>query len=470
MALIRSISGIRGTIGGRTGEGLSPSEIVNTVSAFSTLLKEASDAKGGRVVIGRDARLSGPMLRDLVTGTLRACGLDVLDLGLSTTPSVEMAVMKDDEAAGGIVLTASHNPMEWNALKFLDGNGEFISPDRGAELIRLAESGDFLYSPYDDLGDLELRDGGSDHIDSILGLELVDKGSIGKSSLKVVVDGVNSTGGIYVPRLLEALGIEDIVRLNCEADGRFTHDPEPLPEHLRELSEKVVEEGADLGIVVDPDVDRLAFIDENGAPFGEEYTLVAVADLVLAHRKGPTVSNLSSSRALKDVTDKHGCEHHASAVGEVHVVRKMKEVGAVIGGEGNGGVILPELHYGRDALVGIALFLTRLVQEGISCSELRKQYPDYSMAKEKLQLSGEDDVDALLEKVAAHYQAYPLNREDGVKVDFEEEWVHFRRSNTEPIVRVYTESRDPDRARNLAKEAVQELEALLESARSIQNG
>lgn len=468
MPLIRSISGFRGTIGGRAGEGLLPNEIVNAVAAFASILEEGAEEGRHAVVIGRDARISGPMVRDLVSGTLQAYGFDVWDLGLTSTPTVEMSVLKE-EASGGIVLTASHNPMEWNALKFLDANGEFISARTGEELIERAEQGDFRYAPYDRLGEVRMKEGGKEHIERILSLDLVESKLVEERNFKIVVDGVNSTGGVLVPQLLEAMGLGGIVRFNCEPDGRFAHDPEPLPEHLEGLGQKVRDEGADLGIVVDPDVDRLAFMDENGEPIGEEYTLVAVADHVLGQRSGPTVSNLSSSRALRDVAISHGSSHYASAVGEVNVVAKMKEVAATIGGEGNGGVILPELHYGRDALVGIALFLTHLAKKGMSCSELRKTYPDYYMSKEKFKLDGSDDVNSLLDRMAERYNDRPLNCEDGVKIEFEEEWVHLRRSNTEPIVRVYTESKSPEGAKALAERFVEELGRVSEGSRSIEN-
>ncbi len=468
MPLIRSISGFRGTIGGSLEEGLTPPEIVRAVSAFSSILKEEKEESSSLVVIGRDARPSGSMVRDLVVGTLQGMGFDVLDLGLSTTPTVEMSVISE-KAIGGIVLTASHNPMEWNALKFLNKDGEFISASIGKELVQRAQEGNFSYAPYDGLGTLSEKDGGDAHIKKIVDLPLVDREAIRNEGFKVVVDGIDSTGGIYVPRLLKTLGVEAIVELNCEPTGRFSHDPEPLPEELEGLARTVRDEKADLGIVVDPDVDRLAFIDENGEPFGEEYTLVAVADHVLEHKKGDTVSNLSSSRALRDVTEGYGAVHHASAVGEVNVVQRMKEVNAVIGGEGNGGVILPELHYGRDALVGIALFLTLMAKRGKSCSSLREGYPNYFMAKERASLKEGDDVDALLDRMAADHEAYPQNREDGVKIEFEDEWVHLRRSNTEPIVRIYTESRSQEGAQRLAEAFVDKIQEALEKTRRIEN-
>ncbi len=469
LPLIRSISGFRGTIGGGPDEGLSPPVIVDAVSAFASILQEdQKGASGKKVVIGRDARTSGPMVRDLVVGTLRACGIDVLDLGLSTTPTVELAVTMDG-AMGGVVVTASHNPPEWNALKFLDEQGEFIPAAVGKALIEKADSSDFSYAAYDGMGAYEKGERTDMHIQRILATELVDPEKIRKAGFKAVVDGVNSSGGVVVPRLLEALGVEQVVCINCEPTGNFAHDAEPLPEHLEALSESVRKEGAHLGIVVDPDVDRLAFVDENGEVFGEEYTLVAAADHVLAYRPGATVSNLSSSRALKDVTHWHGGTHHASGVGEVNVVQRMKEVGAVIGGEGNGGVILPEVHYGRDALVGIALFLTHMARNGIPCSALRQRYPDYFMAKEKVHLEDGDDVDQLLENIGQLYEERPQNREDGVKIEFDSEWVHLRRSNTEPIVRVYTESTSPENARDLAERFVKELKEVLHKSRTFES-
>lgn len=469
LPLIRSISGVRGTIGGRSNEGLTPPEIVRTVSAFASMLSEVTDeASEKRIVIGRDARVSGPMVRDVVIGTLRACGFEVVDLGLTSTPTVELMVPLE-KASGGIVLTASHNPPEWNALKFLDGNGEFISAQMGEELIRKAEGSEFDFVPYDRLGDLQERDGNEEHIRRVLGLEWVDPNLIKERGFRIVLDAVNSSGGVILPPLLEALGVEDLIQIHCEPTGKFAHNPEPLPQHLQDLSERVVSEKADLGIVVDPDVDRLAFVDENGAVFGEEYTLVAVADYLLSKRKGDTVSNLSSSRALKDVTEMHGGQHHASAVGEVNVVAKMKEVKALIGGEGNGGVILPELHYGRDALVGIALFLTHLAGEGVSCSDLRARYPDYYMAKEKLELSDPKDVEKVLDAMKEAFEGQPMNLEDGVKIEFDQEWVHLRRSNTEPIVRIYTESKTREGAEELAHNIVRKARTVLEESGPIES-
>lgn len=413
-----------------------------------------------RVVIGRDARTSGGMVRDVVSGVLRASGVDVLDLGLSTTPTVEMTV-PDEKASGGIVITASHNPAEWNALKFLGPEGEFISEAEGERLLKIADEGEAIrYAAHDEIGEYQAIDRMDKHLEAIRALSLVDTRSIGERGFRIVVDGVNSTGGVFVPALLEKLGVEEVIRLHCDPNGRFAHDPEPLPANIRELSEKVREEKADLGIVVDPDVDRLAFVDENGEPFGEEYTLVAVADHVLQQRKGNTVSNLSSTQALKDVTEQRGGSYFASAVGEVNVVAKMKEVDAVIGGEGNGGVILPQLHYGRDALVGIAIFLTQLAREELSCSALRARYPDYHMAKEKVRSEEGMDPERLLEAIAEEYEGANIDRQDGVKILFDKEWVHLRKSNTEPILRVYTESVSPERAKELARRFVEELQTL----------
>lgn len=469
VSLIRSISGFRGTIGGSAQEGLTPPVIVEAVSAFASILFDNNEVSGkGKVVIGRDARVSGSMVKDLVVGTLRGSGLDVLDLGISTTPTVEISVVME-EAIGGIVLTASHNPSEWNALKFLDSSGEFIPASTGEKLIARADSGRFTYAASDALGVLEETDRTEEHIQRILASEFVNLEPVKNAGLKVVVDGVNSSGGVVLPQLLKAMGIDRIICINCEPTGHFAHDAEPLPEHLEDLSDTVLAEGAHLGIAVDPDVDRLAFVDENGEVFGEEYTLVAVADHVLDHRPGNAVSNLSSSRALKDVTQWHGGTHYASAVGEVNVVERMKEVGAVIGGEGNGGVILPELHYGRDALVGVALFLTHLALRNETCSVLRSRYPDYFMAKEKLRLEHGDDPDLLLDKISRSYEAHPQNKEDGVKIEFDREWVHLRRSNTEPILRVYTESISAQKAQELAGSFVNELKEVLEKSRSIQN-
>lgn len=457
MTLIKSISGIRGTIGGAVGENLSPVDIVRFASAYGMWLKGQNDGRL-KVVVGRDARISGAMVQSLVQSTLQALGIDVVDLGLSTTPTVEVAVPAE-KADGGIILTASHNPKQWNALKLLNAKGEFVSAADGAKILEIAEQEAFLFASVDALGTLTKEDYLQRHIDAVLNLSTVDATVVKAANFKVVVDGVNSTGGVYLPELLRQMGVE-VVELFCEPNGHFPHNPEPLPEHLVDLCAKVVETKADLGFVVDPDVDRLAIVSENGALFGEEYTLVAIADHVLETKKGPTVSNLSSTRALKDVSDKHGVAYYASAVGEVNVVTKMKEVGAPIGGEGNGGVIYPELHYGRDSLVGVALFLTQLAQAKCSCSELRKQYTDYFMSKQKIQLTPELDVDAILDGIAENYASEDVDKTDGVKINFAQEWVHLRKSNTEPIIRVYTESTTVELANDLANRFIKEIKEL----------
>jgi phosphomannomutase len=450
MTLIKSISGIRGTIGGRPGEGLSPIDVVRFTSAYGTWLKDQSNKSRYRVVLGRDARISGPMVRRLVAGTLQGMGIDVVDLGLATTPTTELAVIKEN-ADGGIILTASHNPKQWNALKLLNSSGEFLSASDGEKILSIADSEAFRYALVDELGKLENKDYTDIHIQDVLKLELVDVEAIRSAGFKVVIDCVNSVGGIALPPLLKALGVDDVVELNCEPNGEFPHNPEPLPEHLTEISGTMKTENADVGFVVDPDVDRLAIINEDGTMFGEEYTLVAVSDYVLSHTPGNTVSNLSSTRALKDVTERRGGTYSASAVGEVNVVSKMKQTNAVIGGEGNGGVIYPASHYGRDALVGIALFLTLLAKKGKKPSELRKEYPAYFMTKNKLELPKEINVDELLQKVKDYYSDEKVNDEDGVKIDFPEAWVHLRKSNTEPIVRVYSEAGSPEEAKELAQ-------------------
>lgn len=460
MALIKSISGIRGTIGGKPGEGLSPLDVVKFSAAFGSWVKETS--KKNKIVIGRDARLSGEMVSRLVSATLQGLGIDVVDLGLSTTPTVEMAVPAEN-AGGGIILTASHNPIQWNALKLLNGKGEFISGDEGAEVLRRAEADDYSFAEVKQLGSYtEATDYLQKHIEQVLALPMVDKEAIAARKFSVVVDAVNSTGGIAVPMLLEALGVETVKKLYCEPNGLFPHNPEPLPEHLSEIR-KVIEKGKyDLGIVVDPDVDRLALISENGEPFGEEYTLVAVADYVLSQKGGGnTVSNLSSSRALKDVTLKHNGSYTASAVGEVNVVEKMKETNAVIGGEGNGGIILPELHYGRDALVGIALFLSQLAKFGKSAAMLRSTYPNYFISKNKIELTPEIDVDRVLEEMKNRYQKQPINTIDGVRIDFDQEWVHLRKSNTEPIIRIYAESSSQATAEHLANKIISDIKEII---------
>lgn len=459
MTLIKSISGIRGTIGGRPNEGLTPVDIVKFTAAFGRLVQKNTGIN--KIVIGRDARISGEMVRNLVVGTLQSIGIDVIDLGLSTTPTVEIAVPLE-KAGGGIILTASHNPAEWNALKLINEKGEFINDEQGKLVLEIAEKLDFDFSEVYDLGKVELNDTYlQKHINHILELELVDVEAIKKANLSIAVDAVNSSGGIFVPALLKALGVGVVHELYCEPNGDFPHNPEPLAEHLQDLSKLVIEKKADLGIAVDPDVDRLCFVMENGEMFGEEYTLVAVADYILQHTPGNTVSNLSSTRALKDVTLKHGGEYFAAAVGEVNVVNKMKEVNAVIGGEGNGGVIYPATHYGRDALVGIALFLTYLANKKQKISELRASYPEYHMSKNKITLQPGMDIDAILKTVEESYQEVPHSTIDGLKIDFEEEWVHLRKSNTEPIIRVYTEASSPEKASALADKIMNHIKLLI---------
>jgi phosphomannomutase len=460
LTLIKSISGIRGTIGGAAGEGLTPLDIVKFTSAFGSWAVKRSGLK--KIVLGRDARLSGTMVNNLVIGTLQGLGIDVIDLGLSTTPTVEVAV-PDEQAAGGIILTASHNPKQWNALKLLNEKGEFISDIDGKEVLEIAESSNFIYADVNDLGKVINNDTYlQKHIDKILALPLVDVKAIAKADFKVVIDCVNSTGGIFVPALLKALGVKTVHELYCEPDGHFPHNPEPLPENLIALSQEVLKHKADIGIAVDPDVDRLCFVCEDGGMFGEEYTLVAVADYVLKNTKGNTVSNLSSTRALRDVTENAGGEYHAAAVGEVNVVNKMKEVNAVIGGEGNGGVIYPELHYGRDALVGIALFLTHLAKYGKPVSVLKSSYPNYFISKNKITLTPEMDIDALLLKVEEKYQKQPHSTIDGLKIEFDKEWVHLRKSNTEPIIRIYSEGNSETVANNLANKIITDIKEILQ--------
>lgn len=460
MSLIKSISGIRGTIGGDAGGGLTPVEIVKFASAFGTwIIRTAGnkDKKKAKIVIGRDARISGDMVRNIVTGTLEALGIDVTDLGMATTPTVEMSVTME-QADGGIIITASHNPKNWNALKLLNSKGEFISDAAGKEVLAIAESMEFNFAQVNNLGKVTHSSTyAQQHIDKILALPLVDVKAIRAKKFKVVLDAVNSVGGIIVPQLLEQLGVDEIVPLFCEPTGNFQHEAEPLPENLIELSKTVVKSKAHLGFAVDPDVDRLAIVCEDGEMFGEEYTLVAVADYILKNKKGPTVSNLSSTRALRDVTQKAGCEYFASAVGEVNVVEAMKKNNAVIGGEGNGGIIYPELHYGRDALVGIALFLTHLAKYGKSCSMLRSAYPNYYISKNKIELRPDLDVDKVLEGIREKYKKYPCNTVDGLKIDFENEWVHLRKSNTEPIIRIYAESNLKTTADNLAEKIMQDI-------------
>ena len=459
MTLIKSISGIRGTIGGTQGENLTPIDAVKYTAAYGSWVKQQRSKESYKVVVGRDAGISGEMIQQLVMNTLIGMGITVIDLNLSTTPTVEMAVAME-QADGGIILTASHNPKQWNALKLLNNKGEFLSAEAGQKILDIAENGTIEFSEVDNLGEIHRNDVYIDiHIDEILNLPLVNAEAIKNCNFKVVVDAVNSTGGIAVPLLLEALGVAP-VKLHCTPNGQFPHNPEPLKEHLGDLMEKVVEEKADFGIVVDPDVDRLAFVDENGEMFGEEYTLVAVADYVLQNTPGNTVSNMSSSRALRDVTVKHGGTYTASAVGEVNVVEKMKETNAVIGGEGNGGIIYPELHYGRDSLVGIALFLSFLAEEKIAVSELRKKYTAYFMSKKKIELTPRLDVDAILKAMEGKYASHEINTIDGVKIDFAENWVHLRKSNTEPIIRIYTEAKSQKEADALADRIIGEIEGI----------
>lgn len=454
MTLIKSISGIRGTIGGIAGNGLTPPDIIKFTAAFGQWVIANTGKK--KIVIGRDARISGEMVRNLVVGTLQSIGIDVVDLGLSTTPTVEVAV-PDEHAGGGIILTASHNPKQWNALKLLNGKGEFLNAEDGVEVLKIAENDAYIFSEVDDLGIYRKKKNYIDkHINEVLNLELVDIEAIKKAKFKVVVDAVNSTGGIAIPALLEKLGVE-CVKLYCEPNGQFPHNPEPLKEHLTNISELVVKEKADLGIVVDPDVDRLAIISEDGSMFGEEYTLVACADYVLSKTKGNTVSNLSSSRALRDITEKHGGKYQASAVGEVNVVELMKKSNAVIGGEGNGGIIYPESHYGRDSLVGVALFLSHLANSKLSCRELRGTYSNYYMSKNKIELTPQINVDEILNTIATTYKNEDVITIDGVKINFETEWVHLRKSNTEPIIRIYTESDSQNNADALAQRFIIEI-------------
>jgi phosphomannomutase len=460
MTLIKSISGIRGTIGGSIDENLTPLDAVKFSAAYGTWLLARNPQKKLTVVIGRDARISGKMISSLVANTLVGLGINVLDLGLSTTPTVEVAVPMEN-AHGGIILTASHNPKQWNALKLLNEKGEFVNAQDGAEILAFAESEDMKFADVDDLGVYQKNsDYMSKHIDEVLKLDLVNAEAIKEAGFKVVVDAVNSTGGIIIPELLERLGVE-CIKLYCEPNGEFPHNPEPLKEHLTDISERVVSEGADLGVVVDPDVDRLALVAEDGSMFGEEYTLVACADYVCGkHKGGNTVSNLSSSRALRDVTEKHGGTYTASAVGEVNVVNAMKETQTVIGGEGNGGIIYPASHYGRDSIVGIALFLSLLAERKISVKALRDSYPSYFMSKNKIQLTPELDVDLILEKMAQKYAHETVNTIDGVKVDFKDNWVHLRKSNTEPIIRIYTEAKSQDLADQLAEQIIKEIEEI----------
>ncbi len=460
MSLIKSISGIRGTIGGKVDENLTPLDVVKFTAAFGTWLQNINNKKNLTIVIGRDARISGEMANSLACATLQGLGINVIDLGLSTTPTVEVMV-PELKADGGIILTASHNPKEWNALKLLNEKGEFINSENGTEVLQIAEKEAFNFAEVDDLGSYETNEDAFDiHIQKILDLPMVDAEAIKSKNYKIVLDAVNSTGGIAIPMLLDKLGCETI-KLYCEPNGQFPHNPEPLKEHLGDICELMKTEKADLGIVVDPDVDRLALVDENGDLFGEEYTLVAVADYLLKNKKGVAISNLSSSRALRDVANSHDSTYFASAVGEVNVVNLMKEKNAVIGGEGNGGIIYPDLHYGRDSLVGVALFLTHLAKENKTVSELRATYPSYFMGKKKIQLTPEIDVDSLLKKMEKEYANEEISTIDGVKIDFEKNWVHLRKSNTEPIIRIYTEAFSQEEADDLGDKMIEKIRSLI---------
>ena len=459
MTLIKSISGIRGTIGGVVGDSLSPLDIVRFTASYAAFIRKQGNSSN-TIIIGRDARISGEMVSNIVSGTLMGCGFDVLDVGLSTTPTIEVAVQLE-QSAGGIIITASHNPKEWNALKLLNAKGEFLSQKDGDEILLLAENDDFIFTEVTDLGKYSYDDSfNNKHIDAVLKLDLVNVNLVKTSGFKVVVDAVNSTGGFMIPRLLERMGVA-CIKLFCEPNGNFPHNPEPLPENLSEIVKLVVHEKADFGIVVDPDVDRLALICEDGSIFGEEYTLVAVADYVLSKTPGNTVSNLSSTRALRDVTIKHKGNYQASSVGEVNVVEKMKATNAIIGGEGNGGIIYPELHYGRDALVGVALFLTQLAESKISVRKLRDSYPNYFISKNKIELTNEIDVDAILTTLEQRYKNEQISTIDGLKIDFEDGWVHLRKSNTEPIIRIYAESEGEEKANVLANKMISEIKALV---------
>ena len=459
MTLIKSISGIRGTIGGRVGDALTPLDIVRFTASYAAFIKKQGNSSN-TIIIGRDARISGEMVSNIVSGTLIGCGFDVLDVGLSTTPTIEVAVQLE-QSAGGIILTASHNPKQWNALKLLNGKGEFLSAKDGEEILELAENDAFTFTEVDDLGTYTFDDSFNDkHIDEVLKLNLVDGDLVKSAGFKVVLDAVNSTGGFMIPRLLERMGVE-CIKLFCEPNGQFPHNPEPLPENLTEISKLVISEKADFGIVVDPDVDRLAMVCEDGSMFGEEYTLVAVSDYVLSKTPGNTVSNLSSTRALRDITNNHNGNYEASAVGEVNVVEKMKATNAIIGGEGNGGVIYPEMHYGRDALIGVALFLTQLAERKISAKALRDSYPNYFISKNKIQLTPEIDVDAILSALEDKYKNEQITTIDGLKIDFKEGWVHLRKSNTEPIIRIYAESEGEEKANEFANNMINEIKGLI---------
>lgn len=461
MSLIKSISGIRGTIGGQPGDGLSPLDLVKFTAAYATFIRNNTTRTSNCIVVGRDARLSGEMVKDVVVGTLTGMGFDVVNIGLASTPTTELAVVWE-KACGGIILTASHNPKQWNALKLLNENGEFLNDAQGKEVLRIAEAEEFVFADVDSLGhEYANTTYNRRHIESVLALDLVDVEAIKKANFTVAVDAVNSVGGIVIPQLLKALGVKNVIELNCEATGKFAHTPEPIPENLTQIADLMKSGKADVGFVVDPDVDRLAIVMENGEMFVEEYTLVAVADYVLSRTPGATVSNLSSSRALRDVTQAHGCVYNASAVGEVNVVTKMKETGAVIGGEGNGGVIYPASHYGRDALVGVALFLTLLAKKGKKVSELKKEYPSYAIAKNKIELTPELDVDAILEAVKAKFSNEKITDIDGVKIDFADSWVHLRKSNTEPIIRIYSEAHTMAEADALASKIKEVINSII---------
>ncbi|MDR2809387.1 MAG: phosphoglucosamine mutase [Tannerellaceae bacterium] len=453
MTLIKSISGIRGTIGGTPDEGLNPLAIVKFVAAYATFIRKQSKATSNKIVVGRDARISGPMAKDIVWGTLTGMGFDVVDLDMATTPTTEYAVA-EEQACGGIILTASHNPRQWNALKLLNERGEFLNAAEGQQVLDIAAAEDFVFADVDHIGNVSRTEYNRKHIESILRLNLVDVEAIRAAGFRVAIDAVNSVGGIIIPDLLSALGVKDICKLHCEPHGNFSHNPEPLPENLTEISELMKQSKADVGFVVDPDVDRLAIVCENGDMFGEEYTLVTVSDYVLSHTPGNTVSNLSSSRALRDITLAHGGAYHAAAVGEVNVVAKMKETHAVIGGEGNGGVIYPAAHYGRDALVGIALFLTHLAKKKMTVSQLRASYPSYAISKQKVELTPDINVDVVLEKVKEQFASCEITDIDGVKIDFPDKWVQLRKSNTEPIIRIYSEAHTMHEAEELGGQLI----------------
>lgn len=460
MTLIKSISGIRGTIGGIPGEGLSPVDVVKYTAAYAEWVKKQHPGQTITVVVGRDARISGPMVQSLVVATLSGMGCMVVDLGMATTPTTEIAV-KEESAQGGIILTASHNPKQWNALKLLNQDGEFLNAEEGALVLEIAEKESFSFAEVDDLGEIFQKDYTNIHIQQVLDLELVDVNAIRNANFKVAIDAVNSVGGVVIPALLKALGIDEVIEINCDATGHFAHTPEPLPENLIETAEIIREKSVDVGFVVDPDVDRLAIICEDGSMFNEEYSLVSIADYVLSQTPGNTVSNLSSSRALRNITEKHAGKYSASAVGEVNVVARMKETNAIIGGEGNGGIIYPASHYGRDALVGIGLFLSLLAKSGLKCSDLRKTYPDYFISKNKIELTPGIDVDNILVKMKQKYQSEQVTDIDGVKIDFADRWVHLRKSNTEPIIRIYAEAPSMDEADQLAQTIIQDIRSLI---------